>query len=249
MRLIILFLIIVLFGCTSSNQEQNLTIATAANMQFAMKELVEAFEDQEEIEVELVISSSGKLTAQIMEGAPFDLFFSANMLYPQELYKNDLTTGKPKVYALGKLVLWSPDDEIITCLDLLGNDQIKHIAIPNPKTAPYGKAAVQVLEYYDFYDLYTDKYVFGESVSQTNQFLVSGAAEIGFTAKSVVLSEEMRDKGLWIEIDTSAYEPIQQGAVAIKNSSNRDIAIKFLSFLATSRAKIILEEYGYDVKE
>lgn len=234
-----------MFSC-HQKQEEKLNIAVAANMQFAMKELVNTFTDQTGIACELIISSSGKLTAQIKEGAPFDVFVSANMKYPTELFKTGYALQPPQVYAYGKLVLWSMVDGITPSVELLHHPKIKHIALANPKMAPYGTAAMEVLNYYNIATTVHDKLVFGESIAQTNQFIISKSAEIGFTAKSVVLASTMKNKGRWIDLK-NIYSPIAQGVVVIKQENHlQPQAQKFYEFLFSNAAQTILQNYGYD---
>ena len=172
-----------------------ITIAVAANMQFAMRALTHAFEKQNGITCDLIISSSGKLTAQIKAGAPYDLFVSADMKYPEDLYKSGFALEEPKIYAYGKLVLWSMDQEVKPSLAVLKTQAIKHIACANPKTAPYGVAAVEALKHYGLYNQVKSKLVYGESIAQTKQFIISESAELSFTAKSVVLSPDLKGSG------------------------------------------------------
>lgn len=215
-------------------------------MQFAINELVDNYAKISGIECEIIISSSGKLTAQINEGAPFDVFVSANMKYPNDLFEKGLTLGKPKIYAHGKLVLWSMKNEITPSIQLLENDIVKHIAIANPKTAPYGNAAIEVLNHYHIFEKLQSKLVYGESIAQVNQFVNSQAAQIGFTAKSVVLSPKMINKGKWIEIDESIHSPIAQGIVCLKSDSIKEnLALKFSDFLFSKKGKEILNTFGY----
>lgn len=236
---------------TSCQQEGSakLTIATAANVQFAMQELVDEFTQETGIETEIIHGSSGKLLAQIMEGAPYDVFVSADMKYPRSLFEAGKTEAKPKVYALGKLVLWSIKGSINPSLEVLITDSVTHVAMANPKTAPYGIATEELLKHYGIYDQVKEKLVFGEGVGQTNQFINSGAADIGFTAMSVVMSPKLTTKGKWVALDTSTYTPIAQGAVVIKNEnkSNSD-AQAFYQFLFSEKAKTILKRYGYSAK-
>lgn len=250
MRVRIIFLgmfIFVLHGCTSSKEEK-LTIATAANMQFAMEDLAQVFTQETGINCEVISGSSGKLTAQTKEGAPFDIFVSADMKYPDELFQSGFTHGEPKIYAFGKLILLTMHENIKPSLDVLKDDRIKHIAVANPKTAPYGVATLEVLKKYELQDSLKEKFVFGESVSQTNQFILSKVAEIGFTAKSVVKSKNMRGKGNWIEIDENLYTPIAQGIVILNNRDNkRNEAQKFQVFLFSEKGKEILNKFGYSV--
>ncbi len=215
-------------------------------MQFAINELVDNFSKTSGIECEIIISSSGKLTAQINEGAPFDVFVSANMKYPNDLFEKGLTLGEPKIYAYGKLVMWSMKKEFTPSIQLLENDKVKHVAVANPKTAPYGNAAIEVLRHYDFFEELQSKLVYGESIAQVNQFVNSQAAEIGFTSKSVVLSPKMIDKGNWVEIDESIYSPIAQGIVCLKNDpAKKNIALKFSDFIFSKKGKEILNTFGY----
>lgn len=215
-------------------------------MQFVIKDLVENFTTTTGIECEIIISSSGKLTAQINEGAPFDIFVSANMKYPNDLFEKGLTFGKPKIYAYGRLVLWSMKNEITPSIQLLENDKIKHVAVANPKTAPYGNAAIEVLNHFQILKRIESKLVYGESIAQVNQFVNSQAAEIGFTSKSVILSPKMSNKGNWVEIDESIYSPIAQGIVCLKNDpSKKNIALKFSDFIFSKKGKEILNTFGY----
>lgn len=236
-----------LVGCTKSGKE-TLTIATAANMQFAMEALTAAFTQQTGIPCQTAVSSSGKLTAQIEEGAPFDLFISADMKYPNNLYEKGLTAEAPEVYAYGQLVLWSMISNLEPSLQLLSGEAVRHIALANPINAPYGVAATEVLEHFQLLPLLQDKLVYGESIAQTNQFIISKAAEVGFTAKSVVLSPRMKDQGRWVDLDAAIYTPIAQGAVILDRSGSRqEAARQFYDFLFSTSGREILVRFGYEV--
>ena len=233
-------------SCHQAKSEK-LNIAVAANMQFAIKELAKKFTNQTKIECDLIISSSGKLTAQIREGAPFDIFVSADMKYPTALYNNGFTEKQPRIYAYGKLVIWTMEKDILPTIDVLEKNKINHIALANPKTAPYGSATIEVLKHFDIYDKIKNKLVFGESIAQVNQFVISRAAEIGFTAKSVLLSSELKDKGNWTDIEATTYSPIEQGVVILKNTNREKEAKQFYDFLFSNEGKEILKDFGYDV--
>ncbi|GJM27978.1 MAG: molybdate ABC transporter substrate-binding protein [Cyclobacteriaceae bacterium] len=222
----------------------DLTIAVASNMQFAMDDMVRVFENKTGLVCDLVTSSSGKLTAQIKEGAPFDLLVSADMKYPEELFRSGLSTEHPVVYAYGSLVLLSTVNNYQPVMEDLTTQTIRHIAIANPKTAPYGKAAMEVLQNYGLTDSIRHKLVFGENISQVNQFLVSGAAQIGFTAKSIALAPPMKERSRWTEIDESQYTPIAQGVVIIDNP-NSARSRQFLDFLFSPEGQEVLQKYGY----
>ena len=236
-----------LLACQPPHSEK-LTIATAANMQFAIGEITQAFTEKTGIACEAIISSSGKLTAQIREGAPFDVFVSADMKYPTALFESGLTTAPPEVYAYGRLVLWSMVGDLTPSVEALTKEEISHIALANPKTAPYGVAAVEVLKRYTIYNQVEKKLVFGESIAQTNQFIISQAAEVGFTAKAVVLSHDMQAKGRWQEIDTALYSPLAQGVVILSNQESRLVqAQRFYAFLFSKEGQAILTKFGYAV--
>lgn len=241
----LIFLSFLQISCTSS---KSLKVATSANMQFAMDEIVAEFEQKYDIEVDLIVSSSGKLTSQIEQGAPFDVFVAANMKYPMELFNKGYTVNEPKVYAEGKLVLWTMGD-YEPFLEMLADESITKIAIANPEIAPYGSAAVDLLKKHKLYDVVEHKLVFGESVSQTNQFITTRNADIGFTAKSAVLSPKMKGKGNWIDLNEEDYSPILQGVVIPKNAPNMDDAVRFHDFLFSDASKEILVKFGYSIHE
>lgn len=239
---------VLMISC-SSNQKEKLTIAVAANLQFVIGELVEDFNKRSGIECEVIIGSSGKLSAQIIEGAPFDLFMSADMKYPNELFKRDFTQGKPVIYAYGNLILWTVKDGVVPDLKSLSTAKIKHIAIGNPKIAPYGISAMQVIQRMGIEEHISEKLVFGESVSQTNQFIISEAADLGFTSKSVVMSEKMKGRGSWKEIDQTLYKPMAQGMVLLNGRKALEgEADRFRDYILSVEGKEILHKFGYVIK-
>ncbi len=240
-------LILVFFSACRGDRSQRLTIATAANVQFAMQEIVQDFEKESGLLCDIIVGSSGKLTAQINEGAPYHIFISADMKYPEELYRKGKTAGQPVIYAQGKLVLWTMNPQLPPNLHILETDKVKHIAIANPKTAPYGAVAIEVFENAKLLGTIQNKLVYGESISQVNQFVGSGTADFGLTAKSVVLSPKMVGKGKWGELPDTLYTPIQQGAVVLK-SEKAEQAKQFFDFLFSEKGKSILLKYGYNVE-
>ncbi|MDN6280576.1 MAG: molybdate ABC transporter substrate-binding protein [Psychroflexus sp.] len=240
--------LLLLVSCQEETSEK-IEIAAAANMQFPIKELTASFEEKTGIPTSVSIASSGKLTNQIKNGAPYEVFLSADMGYPEELYKKDFTAGKPKAYAFGKLVLWTTGEDAPS-LNILKEEKIKHIAIGNPRLAPYGVAAKSVLKKHKLYSILKEKYVMGESITQVNQFITSNAADIGFTALAVVKSPNNRDIGKWIEIPDTSYAPIGQGTVLIKQEGKiSDKAQQFYDFLFSQKARNILSNYGYSFQD
>jgi molybdate transport system substrate-binding protein len=227
-------------------QEQPLRVAVAANAQFVMESLATAFQKQTGIKIEPIVSSSGKLTTQIQQGAPFDVFLSADMEYPNTLYQQKLTTTAPIIYAYGSLVLWTLGDLPLSAdLKVLQNPSVRHIAIANPATAPYGEAAVLLLKYKKLFESIQSRIVFGESISQVNRYVLSGAAEVGITAKSVVLDPSLNQQGHWIDLPPTGYSPIAQGVVVLKRTDKAKAAGQFVQFLRSPTARRILQQYGY----
>jgi molybdate transport system substrate-binding protein len=245
-KLLILLTTFFLFS-SSTFVEEKITVAVAANAQYAMKEIEREFEKETGSPIELVISSSGKITAQIREGAPYDVFLSADMEFPQALFQEGLTVSQPKMYGYGSLVIWTLKDVDLLNVNAILLPEVKTIAIANPKVAPYGEAAISVMKHYKIYEKAEPRIVYGESISQVNQYIISKAADIGFTAKSVVLSPEMQGKGKWMEVDKKSYEAIDQGAVLLKSSMKRNKAgsEKFYNYLFSDKAKKIFKKYGY----
>ncbi|NPA12871.1 MAG: molybdate ABC transporter substrate-binding protein [Aquificae bacterium] len=238
--------VILVLVLTFSVVANALTIASAANVQFAVKELINSYKKSyPNVEIKTVVASSGKLTAQILRKAPYDVFLSADMKYPLFLYRKGFTVGKPKVYAEGRLVLWTTKEIPLKGIDTLKEGFIKKVAMANPKTAPYGRASLEVLKNTGLYKYVKGKLVYGESIAQTSQYIYKGLVDIGFTAKSVVLSPEVKGKGKWVEIDKKLHSPIKQAVVILKNGSDLQQAKRFVEFLLSTEGKKILQKYGY----
>lgn len=244
-----LFVVLLLnTSCKKENTSKRITIATASNMQFVIKKIIKVFEQQRNIKCDIVIGSSGQLTSKIKAGAPYHVFVSANMKYPEEIYKSGFSNSTPKVYAYGNLVLWGTNQTKPLNIDILDKDDINHIAVANPKNAPYGIAAIQVLQQLNLHQKLKNKLVFGESISQTNQFISLKSAEIGFTSLSTVLSSELIKKNDWCIINKKYFSPIEQGVVIIKQEDESNLlALEFYHFLFSSEAHKILKENGYDI--
>ncbi len=246
-----IFLILVLL--TSFMFAKQINVAVAANVSYAIDDLIKEFKkNHPDVEVKIVLGSSGKLTAQIKNGAPYDLFMSANMKYPQTLYSIGFAINEPIVYAKGSLAMLSAQPkELSEGLKILENSSIKKIAIANPKTAPYGIATKEALENSKLYEKIKDKIVFAESISQTVSYTVT-AADIGFVAKSSLYSPKMTrfKKGVnWMEVDKSLYNPINQGIVILKKAKDSYEAKAFFEFIQSNNAKKIFKDYGYQVNE
>ena len=229
-----------------------ITIAVAANVSYAIDELKEAFvKEHPQTEVNIVLGGSGKLTAQIKSGAPYGLFMSANMNYPQALYDEKVATTKPVVYAEGALAYLSiKKQDFSKGIALLKEEKIKKIAVANPKTAPYGKATEEALKNAKVYDDVKSKFVYAESISQTVSYTVI-AAEIGIIAKSSLYSSNMqqyKEHTNWAPIDPALYTPIKQGIVLLKHAENNSEYKAFYDFVLSEQGSKILKKYGYLIK-
>jgi molybdate transport system substrate-binding protein len=221
-------------------------VAVAANMQYAFADIAAAFTHDTGVAVLPTYSSSGKIVTQAMNGAPFELFLSADNKFPQKLEASGLGIGAPKTYAMGTLVLWSLDSgfDAQHWQQWLKNASGK-VAIANPQTAPYGTAAQSALKFYQIGEAVTPRLVVGEDIGQTAQYVSSGAAQSGFVAKSQVLAPQMRDKGHWVEMPAQSHAPIVQDMILLKPSSANPDAKKLFDYLQSPAAREILKRYGY----
>ncbi|MDY0120780.1 MAG: molybdate ABC transporter substrate-binding protein [Sulfurimonas sp.] len=229
-----------------------INIAVAANVSYAMDELKAEFaKTNPDTNVRVTLGSSGKLTAQIKNGAPYTLFMAANMKYPQALYDDKIAVTKPVIYAQGALAYLSIHKrDFSKGIALLAEDTIGKIAIANPQTAPYGKAALEAMKKAKIYESVEPKFVYAESISQTVSYAVT-AADIGLIAKSSLYSDTMKhyEEGIhWASVDPTLYTPINQGIVILKNGANNPEVKAFYDFILSQKAKEILVAYGYIVE-
>lgn len=229
---------------------QNINIAVAANVSYAMDTLKKEFnKENPDIKIRVTLGSSGKLTAQIKNGAPYDMFLSANMKYPEALYKENKAVTEPVVYAKGALALLSSNHRSFhKGIKLVDNMLVKRVAMANPLTAPYGKATKEALENAGLFKKIEKKIIYGESISQTVSYTLMGA-DVGFVAKSSLYSPKMKRfaKGAyWVEVDSSLYTPIEQGIVILNKGKNNQAVKKFYQFMLSDQAKTILKSFGYE---
>lgn len=246
-----LTLAVAIFGLYQFCAAQEIKIAAAADLQFAMQDVANRFQKDTGKTVTVVYGSSGNFFQQLQNGAPFDMFFSANLDYAKKLEAGGLTQpGSYYQYARGKIVIWVPNDsklDLNSGLQVLLDPSIKKIAIANPEHAPYGQAAVAAMQKENIYDKIKDKFVLGENISQAASFVASGAADAGIVALSLALSSNMKDKGRYAEIPAGEYPPIDQACVILKSSKNKDAATQFLAFIQRPAIADLLRSYGFDV--
>lgn len=226
-----------------------LKIAAASDLNFAFKDVVAEYEKKTGDQVKLTLGSSGNFYSQIENGAPFDLYFSADIRYPQKLIEGGHGVADSLYkYAVGRIVLWVPTGSAVPIdkgLESLASPSVRKVAIANPKHAPYGRAAVAALEHFKLYDATKDKLVMGENISQAAQFVESGASDAGIIALSLAMAPTMKAVGKYWEVPANAHPPIEQGAVVLKRSTNQEKARKFLNFLQGNEGQEIMRRYGF----
>jgi molybdate transport system substrate-binding protein len=225
-------------------------VATAANMKFAMEELRTTYSAANGIEVKAVYGSSGKLVTQIKNGAPFDLFVSADVGYADSAVKWGFAVTKPRIYAYGKLALWTMKNlDLTKGLSVLADSGIGKIAIGDPKVTVYGPASIAAMKNAGVYDKVKSQFVFADNIGQVAEFIVTQSADIGLTAVSIAMSEPMRGKGTWVTVDSSLYPPIGQAAIILRygDDNNPGIAKGFYEHLFSESGRAILKRYGYSL--
>ncbi|GAB6074245.1 molybdate ABC transporter substrate-binding protein [Nautilia lithotrophica] len=233
--------IIVLICSFISVLASQIYVAAAANTTYAMPEIIKKFNKKyPNIKVNVILASSGKLTAQIMHGAEYDIFMSANMKYPEFLYKKGIAKSKPKIYAKGAIALFSVknirlDDFKKAMLNA------KSIAIANPKTAPYGKAAIDAMKNAGIYNKVANRLVYAETVSAVIPYTIN-SADVGIVAKSSLFSPKMKKYRNFADVPKSLYKPINQGIIMLNNKNE---TLKFYNFIFSNEAKEIFKKYGY----
>lgn len=239
----------------TSSRAAELTIAAAADLKFAMDQLVTEFQtNQPGTTVKVAYGSSGNFFAQLQNRAPFDLYFSADIEYPRKLAEAGHALD-PDVflYAVGRLVVWVPKSSSVD-LDTLGIQallapSVRKIAIANPEHAPYGRAAVAAMKSLHVYEQAESKLVYGENIAQTAQFIQSGAADIGIIALSLALARQMKDAGRYWEIPLDAYPKMEQGGIILSWTKEPIAARGFRDFVLGQHGREVLKRYGFFLPE
>ena len=245
----IILALMVLCSCIFAGE---IKVAAAANVSYAMDKLVAEFnKTNPDTKVLVTLGSSGKFVTQIENGAPFDIFMAADMKFPQTSFEENLTLNKPVLYAQGSIaILSSRELDLKKGMDLLKEKSISKIALANPKTAPYGVAAIEAIKNAKVFDDVENKFVYAETISQVITYTTT-AADIGFIAKSSMYDEKMtkyKENINWIEVDPKLYTPIDQGIVILKNGKDNKEVKAFYDFILSNSAKKIFTDYGYIVK-
>ena len=239
-------------GTSGQAMGQELRVAAASDLQAALPVIAARFETDTGHRVALTFGSSGNFSTQIENGAPFDVFMSADIEYPKRLEQAGLAErGSLREYAMGRLVLWSRDDagiDIKQGLAVLTDGRVVRIAIANPAHAPYGRAAVAAIRHDGLYDRVQSKRVLGENISQAAQFAQSGNADVGLIALALALSPAMKSAGSYVEVPSTFYPPIEQAAIVVASSKQKALATRFVESLKQPPAQAILRQYGFAVR-
>lgn len=232
---------------------EEITVAAASDLSFVFREIAARFERETGNTVKLSFGSSGNFYSQIQNGAPYDVFFSADVEYPKKLEASGLVEpGTLYPYASGKLVLWAPNDSSIDVhqgLKCVLDPQVHKIAIANPAHAPYGRAAEMALKNEGYYDKIAGKLVLGENISQTAHFVETGNAEVGLIALSLALAPEMKGRGRYYLVPAQLYSPITQATVILKSSSKKQTGRRFVEFIKSPEISALLKQYGFESAE
>ena len=252
MRLISRFAASMLIVCLlaagqTAHAGEKITIAAAADLKFALDEIVMQFEKAHPADhVETIYGSSGKFQTQIRQGAPFDLYFSADIAYPRALKNEGFAASEAQPYAVGRIVLWSTSRDAgrMTLADL-ADPAISKIAIANPKHAPYGKRAEEALKASGVWEKVEAKLVYGENVAQAAQFVQTGNAQAGIIALSLALSPELSKRGGYALIPDQLHQPLEQGFIVTKRAAGNPLAQAFARFMAGQEARAVMTRYGF----
>ena len=256
-RIVALVFALGLLGISGHAFAAEILVAAAADLNFAIKDIIAEFERKTGHHVKLSLGSSGNFMMQISNGAPFELYFSADIGFGRKLEDAHLTVPNTLFpYAIGRIVVWVPKDSPINVQELgmnaLLDPSIKKIAIANPKHAPYGRAAVAALKHFDLYDKVEEKFVLGENISQTAQFVQSGNADIGIIALSLAVAPSLAEAGRYWEIPLTAYPRMEQGAVILetaRKNGNFEAVKQFADWVAAPAGRAVLKRYGFYMPE
>lgn len=239
-------LAVLYLAATVSAEPSKLAITAAADLKFCLDLLVQDFKkSRPEADIQVTYGSSGKAFTQLKQGAPFDLYFSADVEYPNKLVEAGLTAGKPRLYALGRIVLWSAGEDA-SKLDIrdLGDLRFTKIAIANPLHAPYGRRAEDALRRAGIWENVRSRLVLGENIAQAAQFVQSGSAPVGILALSLVKSPAFAGKAYRL-IPDSLHSPLEQALVVLKRAEKNPLAVEFVDYLFQPQARMIFERYGF----
>ena len=245
-----LFILCLLLAFSLTSQAATVLVAVASNFAKPMTEIAEAFEKATGHSANLAFGSSGKFVSQLENGGPFEVFLAADTSNPVKIEKSGLAVdGSRFTYAIGKLVLWSSQANYVDAQgQILTAGNFKHLALADPKLAPYGAAAMEVMKNLSVLDKFQPLFVLGENIAQTYQFISTGNAELGFIALSQVIGTDGKivEGSGWL-VPANLHQPIFQDAILLKKGAENPAAPALLSFLKSPEAQAIIRTYGYDI--
>jgi len=241
-----LLIVCALLLATAAHAEK-ITIAAAADLKFAMDEIVATFKKANVAdEVDVIYGSSGKFHTQVQQGAPYDLYFSADIGFPRELAKAGLAASEVKPYAFGRIVVWSASlDASKMTLESLTDPKITRVAIANPKHAPYGKRAEEALRAAGLWEKIEPKLVYGENIAHTAQFVQTGNAQVGIIALALAVNPELANKGGYWLIPDKLHNPLEQGFIITKRAEGNALARRFADYMGSQPARAVMTKYGF----
>lgn len=254
MSFVLIVLLTLFSGWSVPQSGHQINVAAAADLSNALQELAANYEKRTGVAVKLSFGASGALTQQIQNGAPFDVFFAADMDYPKQLIAGGQAESATLYrYAVGRLVLWVPNDSPLDVehkgMGVLLDPSVKKIAMANPQHAPYGRAAAAALKHYGLDEKVADRLVLGENISQAAQFVESGNAQAGFVALAHAVAPSMRGKGKYWEVPVDAYPPLAQGVVLLSHSPHKKEAAEFLEYIKTKDSAELFRKYGFTLPQ
>jgi len=242
----LIFVCLLIIG-TTAHAEEKITIAAAADLKFALDAIVVSFKSTHPAaHIETIYGSSGNFSTQIRQGAPYDLYFSADIAYPRALKAEGFAGSEVHPYAVGRIVLWSASRDVgkMTLADL-ADLPVQKIAIANPQHAPYGKRAIEALKAAGVWEKVESKLVYGENVAQAAQFVQTGNAQVGIIALSLALSPELAKRGGYALIPDTLHQPLEQGFIITRRAADNELAQVFARFVASKEARVIMTRYGF----
>jgi molybdate transport system substrate-binding protein len=246
-----LIIIAIAIGWLKPALGATIAIAAAADLTYCIQDLNKAYQQSHpDTELKLSTGSSGNFYTQIEHGAPYDVFLSADISFPQKLIQEGFAEGATlSVYSVGRLALWTTKPDTVSLdkgIEIVRDPAVKRVAIANPEFAPYGRAAKAALETAGLWNEVQSRLVMGENIAQTAQFVQSGNADVGLVALSLLYNPSLKNVGRYIEVDPKLYPPLQQALVLTKNGSSNSAAHDYLQFLTGQEARTIFDHYGFE---
>jgi molybdate transport system substrate-binding protein len=238
--------VVLLVIATMSVSAQKVRVAAAANLRYVLDDIkTEYAKSHPIVKIDVTLGASGALLQQIINGAQYDVFMAADKIFPEKLKEQGAAAGDVKTYAFGRLALWSNIVDVTQGISVVTEKSVVRIAVAKPDIAPYGERAIQCLKHYGLYEKVKDKIVYADNIAQAAQYAVSGNAEVGFLALSLVLAPDMEGKGTYVVLDTESYTPVEQACVLVKTVERNPEASAFMDFVLSTACTPLFGKYGF----